>query len=154
MDMHVDIHELVALNGRTRNAGPIIQREIGRAARESGFVIQKNAMQEVPVKIGNLKASIGPPEVTVVGMGATVKISTHADYAMPVHEGSGRHVIKPRDKRALWWPGAAHPVKSVNHPGNKPNRFMVRAAQRALQSMPRIWGAAQARAAQAILGGR
>lgn len=29
------------------------------------------------------------------------------------------HVIKPKFKKALSWPGAKHPVKSVNHPGSK-----------------------------------
>ena len=28
------------------------------------------------------------------------------------------HVIRPKVKRALFWPGAAHPVKKVNHPGS------------------------------------
>jgi phage virion morphogenesis protein len=28
------------------------------------------------------------------------------------------HTIRPKNKRALFWPGAAHPVRSVNHPGS------------------------------------
>ncbi|MEW5726059.1 MAG: phage virion morphogenesis protein, partial [Thermodesulfobacteriota bacterium] len=27
-------------------------------------------------------------------------------------------VIEPKRKKALFWPGAAHPVKRVNHPGS------------------------------------
>lgn len=29
------------------------------------------------------------------------------------------HIIKPKNKKALFWPGAAHPVKQVKHPGSK-----------------------------------
>ena len=35
-------------------------------------------------------------------------------------------MIYPKDKLALYWPGAAHPVKSVSHPGTKANPFMER----------------------------
>ncbi|WP_343073091.1 hypothetical protein [Clostridium sp. YIM B02569] len=27
--------------------------------------------------------------------------------------------IRPKNKKALYWKGAAHPVKQVNHPGTK-----------------------------------
>jgi phage virion morphogenesis protein len=38
-----------------------------------------------------------------------------------IHQFGGKtkaHVIRPKNKRALFWPGAAHPVKSVRHPGS------------------------------------
>ena len=41
-------------------------------------------------------------------------------------EGTRPHTILPKDKKALYWPGAAHPVRRVNHPGSKPNAFMER----------------------------
>lgn len=44
-------------------------------------------------------------------------------YAVYVHEGTRPHVILPKFKEALFWEGAEHPVKRVNHPGTKPNPF-------------------------------
>ena len=41
--------------------------------------------------------------------------------------GTSPHVITPNTKQALWWPDAAHPVKRVNHPGNREYAFMRRA---------------------------
>ena len=37
-----------------------------------------------------------------------------------------RPIHIPKDKKALYWPGAAHPVRKVNHPGSKANDFMGR----------------------------
>ncbi len=51
------------------------------------------------------------------------------NYAMFVHEGTAPHVILPVNKKALYWKGAAHPVKKVNHPGSKGNPFMPRILQ-------------------------
>ena len=34
------------------------------------------------------------------------------------------NTIYPRSKQALFWPGASHPVRGVNHPGTKADPFM------------------------------
>lgn len=39
------------------------------------------------------------------------------EYGIYVEYGTPPHVIRPRAKRALHWPGALHPVARVNHPG-------------------------------------
>lgn len=39
-----------------------------------------------------------------------------------IHQLGGttrEHIIRPRHKKALSWPGGAHPMKKVNHPGSK-----------------------------------
>jgi len=39
------------------------------------------------------------------------------------------HDIRPRNKRALYWEGAAHPVRIVHHPGSRiPERPFIRPA--------------------------
>lgn len=53
------------------------------------------------------------------------------NYAIFVHEGTRPHTILPRFKKALYWAGAAHPVKKVNHPGTKGRRFLQEIADRA-----------------------
>jgi phage virion morphogenesis protein len=50
----------------------------------------------------------------------TVLVGTNVVYAA-IHQFGGDtkpHTIRPKNKRALFWPGAAHPVRSVNHPGS------------------------------------
>jgi hypothetical protein len=38
--------------------------------------------------------------------------------------GTSPHLILPRNKKALHWPGADHPVARVNHPGTAPNPYL------------------------------
>lgn len=50
----------------------------------------------------------------------TVTVGTNLVYAA-IHQLGGRtpaRTILPVRKKALYWPGAAHPVKSVSHPGS------------------------------------
>jgi len=65
---------------------------------------------------GRLAGSITPSS------GATfARVGTNVEYAA-VHQFGGEtgpFVIRPRNKKALFWPGAEHPVKSVTHPGFK-----------------------------------
>lgn len=50
-----------------------------------------------------------------------VEGSTNVKYAAIHHLGgtTRAHTIVPRVKKALFWPGAGHPVKSVQHPGSR-----------------------------------
>lgn len=60
------------------------------------------------------------------------------DYGTILEEGAKPHTITPKNGKYLYWKGAAHPVKRVNHPGTKGfrtfskvlerNRAMVKAA--------------------------
>lgn len=60
-----------------------------------------------------------------------------APHAVFVHWGTKPHTIKPRKKKALRWAagGRFFFAASVRHPGIKPDKWMVRAAQLA----PRIF---------------
>jgi hypothetical protein len=50
--------------------------------------------------------------------------SLDCNYATDVELGTSPHVILPRNKKALSWPGADHPVARVNHPGTAPNPYL------------------------------
>lgn len=56
------------------------------------------------------------------------EVEPHVDYAIYVEYGTRAHVITAKNAGALYWPGAAHPVKSVNHPGTPAQPFMRPAA--------------------------
>jgi hypothetical protein len=56
-------------------------------------------------------------------------------YALWVEEGTQPHMIFPRLKKALYWKGADHPVRWVDHPGNKAYPYLVPAAERHYPSL-------------------
>jgi len=50
-----------------------------------------------------------------------VRIGTNRIYSA-IHQFGGKtkpHVIRPKNKKALAWPGARHPARAVNHPGSE-----------------------------------
>jgi hypothetical protein len=81
--------------------------------------IAVDARSLVRVNTGRLKSSI----VWEVD-GLTGRVSTDVPYWVHVEYGTAPHIIRPRNKRALYWPGANHPVASVNHPGTPPFPFL------------------------------
>lgn len=62
----------------------------------------------------------------------TATISSDVPYAGYVLGGTRAHDILPRDKQALFWPGARHPVASVHHPGYRGNDFLSAAVDATL----------------------
>jgi phage virion morphogenesis protein len=94
------VEENFAQQGRPR------WKPSARASREGGMTLQDT---------GRLAASI-----TSRSTGNQAVVGTNVVYAA-IHQFGGKtpaHVIKPKNKKALFWPGASHPVKSVNHPGS------------------------------------
>lgn len=49
----------------------------------------------------------------------TIYTSHGVEYGEYLEDGTPPHVIRPKNKKALYWKGATHPVKQVNHPGTK-----------------------------------
>jgi hypothetical protein len=83
-------------------------------------------MAAAPVKTGTLRAGIHIESIEGGGDSVTATTSTGGEsnrYAIFVHEGTGPHVIEAKGG-GLMWPGAAHPVKVVHHPGTHANKYM------------------------------
>ena len=58
--------------------------------------------------------------VRVITNASRVTVGSDRHYAA-IHQLGGRtrpHVIRAKNKQALHWPGARHPVKAVKHPGS------------------------------------
>lgn len=51
------------------------------------------------------------------GTSYNINVAHGVEYGGILEEGSKAHIIRPKNKKALYWSGAAHPVKQVNHPG-------------------------------------
>lgn len=85
-----------------------------------GAQILADAQHLVHKKTGRLRDSLRAEvhdKVLRVG-------SLDCNYATDVEMGTAPHVITPRNKKALYWPGAAHPVARVNHPGTQPAPYL------------------------------
>lgn len=99
--MQDSVEENFAREGR-----PVPWKPSARALREGGKTLQDT---------GRLAASI-----TSRSTAHQAIVGTNVVYAA-IHQFGGKtapHIIKPLHKKALYWKGALHPVKSVNHPGS------------------------------------
>lgn len=98
------------------NAGslPIINeaKRLVKPHRKSGTL--ESSIHSENLKVGKLRVENGiAPEKAVW-------------YAIGIERGVPPHIrpILPKTKKALWWKGARHPVRKVDHPGNPAFPFM------------------------------
>ncbi len=77
------------------------------------------------VQTGRLRSSIGPPRLVGGGTGLYCIVGTSVHYAVYVERGTGPYTIHPKNRKALYWKGAAHPVRAVRRQGNRPYPFLV-----------------------------
>lgn len=98
-------------------------------------VVETTAKAHAPVRTGRLRDSIraylaGPLDGVLE---ASAPHAAYLHFGTGVHGPKGRpYPIRPRRGKALFWPGAAHPVKAVLHTGIKPRDFLRRAVNDAL----------------------
>lgn len=111
-----------------------INNALQLAINRSALILTQIAKAEAPQKTGALRRSIRPELGNLQAV-----IRPNIDYALFVHEGTKAHTITPKNKQALFWQGALHPVKSVRHPGTKPNRFMIRTEERGMSHVRTIF---------------
>jgi hypothetical protein len=103
-----------------------------KALHDSMEAVLTEAIDAAPVKTGTLRRS---GTITDSRSRQSVFISFNTPYAAIVHDGSEPHEILPVKKKALYWKGAAHPVKRVLHPGTKPNPFLTRTVEKRLDNV-------------------
>jgi HK97 gp10 family phage protein len=103
---------------------------VSAIVRKTALDVEANAKAIVPVDTGTLKNSI---QMEMTSPTSAI-VSAHAEYAEAVEYGTRPHVIRPKSKKALYWPGASHPVMMVSHPGSRAKPFMRPAAEKVKQS--------------------
>ncbi len=74
---------------------------------------------KILTETGRLRGS-----VTYQATATSVVVGTNVQYARYHQFGTAPYIIRPRQKKALYWPGAAHPVKQANHPGLRSRPFL------------------------------
>src|SRR5258706_247497 len=125
-DFQLRIQGLPELTAKLAHAPQIAAPILQRALAASQAILAKYTIKGiVPWRTGFLVQSFRA-EVTT-GM---LRWFPTASYAPHVQFGTKPHVILPKNKKALYWPGAAHPVRKVNHPGSKGYAFMERILDR------------------------
>lgn len=88
--------------------------------------IVNDIVMNCPVDTGFTRNTVrGEVEGTTIIIHAGGAIH-HIEYGTPPHE------ITPKDKKALHWKGADHPVKKVMHPGTRPNPIVRSAMHRGI----------------------
>ena len=102
-----------------------VEEDVKKVVKNSAMTIQKDAMSNLTsngsVKTGHLRRGVANFRR---GMTATVHTS-NIKYAVMVEKGTKAHIIRPKNKKALYWKGASHPVKQVNHPGSKAKPYLI-----------------------------
>ena len=108
-----------------------IRSDVQKVLKKSGFNIERNAKQNVEnnrsVKTGHLRRNIA----TKVGNMEVTVHTSNVKYARLVEEGTRPHIIRPKKgKKFLYWEGASHPVRKVNHPGSRAKPFLIPAFEK------------------------
>ena len=128
MSFKIEIKGLNKLKTAVRQSPEMVKREMAGAIKISVNLIRPIMREEAPSKSGKLSRNIQAISSGLSGsIGPNLRITP---YALYIHEGTKPYVIRPKTKKALYWKGALHPVKKVNHPGIKANPFVERTAER------------------------
>ena len=122
--------------------GDSVAGNVQRAARmgidETLGACVKRAKDDAPVRTTAYHGSIQMrPAVMEKGSITGYWGSFRILYAIFIELGTKAHIIRPKNKKALFWKGASHPVKEVKHPGTKPNPVLTRAAE---EEYPKLAG--------------
>lgn len=108
------------------------RREVARIVQDLPQKFEREAKvtytNVLRVRSGQLRGAIQPISRRTSDNSWEIGLRNDKNYALIQHEGGTipPHVIRPRNAKALFWPGARHPVKKVNHPGGfiKATKFL------------------------------
>ena len=101
------------------------EKKIQKLLKNTGMKIEASAKDNLTnnksVDTGHLRRGIGN-----FRRGMTVTVHTsNIKYAVMVEKGTKSHIIRPKNKKALYWKGALRPVKQVKHPGSKAKPYLI-----------------------------
>ena len=108
-----DIPNLDAIVAAFQKAPEIVQPILTKTLAASQALLAKHTGQNVPYKTGNLRGSF-----EFVQEALKAHWIPRANYALFVEQGTGiygpsKARIEPTSAKALFWPGADHPVRSI-----------------------------------------
>ena len=110
--------EITKLDDKTKD-------NVQKVLNNTGFNIEAQAKinldRNKSVVTGHLRRGI----TTKIGNMEVTVHTSNIKYAPMVEYGTKAHIIKAKNKKALYWKGASHPVKSVRHPGSKAKPYLI-----------------------------
>ena len=110
--------ELTELSEKSRG-------NVQKAVKKSAFNIEAKAKNNLKANRSVVTRHLTRNVATQMGdLEATIHTS-NVKYAIIVEKGSKPHIIRPKNKKALYWEGAKRPVKLVNHPGSRAKPFLI-----------------------------
>lgn len=120
----------VEVNMDLGNLKDLPKQTITRGLQLTAMNMISELMQRSPVDHGLLK------QWAVTSQSDTeIVIQSPAEYVVYQNYGTRAHDIFPKNKKALYWPGAEHPVKMVHHPGIEGKHFVEDSIE---ATMPRL----------------
>ena len=128
--IRIDTSELNKFSIYLKTKSEEDEKKIQQLLTNTGMKIEASAKANLTknksVNTGHLRRGIAN-----IRRGMTVTIHTsNIKYAPMVEYGTRSHIIKPKNKKALYWRGATHPVKKVNHPGSKAKPYLIPAFEK------------------------
>lgn len=132
--ININIHNLSQIQEGLRKSPALMVKNLNIAIRKTIFLIEEKSTRNAPVKSGYLRNNVHRNFKPLYG-----EFGYKAKYAVWVHDGTSPYTIYPRTKMALFWKGAAHPVKRVNHPGIRANPFLRRAVETNQHTVDKIF---------------
>lgn len=124
MSFKIEINNLATLQKMFRESPQVCDKYLQAGTKDAGALIMNEMQKQAPVKTARLKQSIAMEYKPI-----SVRVFPNVNYAIFVHEGTKAHIIQPKEKKALFWNGALHPVRAVNHPAVKGNPFVDRTGE-------------------------
>ena len=120
----VDVNDLNEFSVKILKLSQEAEENVKKVVKNSAFKIQKEAMSNLTknksVATGHLRRAVS---TDIKGLEATVHTS-NVKYAIMVEKGTKAHLIKPKNKKMLYWKGASHPVRIVRHLGSRAKPFL------------------------------
>ena len=121
MSMEVLIDDDTLLAG-LQNKADRLPEELKMLVNTAAFAVDREVKLAAPVKTGNLQGATSIDNLSDYEKRIYVDEGI-APYAIYVIKGTRPHDIYPVNAKALYWPGADHPVKVVHHPGTEANDY-------------------------------
>ena len=107
-----------------------IPEELKNLVNTAAFAVDREVKEVSPVITGNLQGATSIDNLSDYEKRIFVDEGI-APYAIYVIKGTRPHDIYPVNAKALYWPGADHPVKVVHHPGTEANDYFTTGVENA-----------------------
>lgn len=140
--IEVNVAGLEAIRTTFATLVPEVQTKVLRGLAQAAFTTAKTQV-DTHTQTGALRRSL---RLRSDGDGGWIigHDQQQAPYAIFLHFGTRPHLIKPKDKKALRWPGGSGSktnfifAKWVHHPGYEGHPYLIEAADEAVKQFDAI----------------